>query len=66
MFSVTQRVRSITQPNKGYIPSEKFEEEQFFDCHSLFDVPSAVRSMQGTAVDYLTRLMIGESKENAL
>ena len=55
----------IQQPTGGYIPTAMFEKEQLYDNEKILIVPAAVKAMQGTVVDYLTRLMLGNTKEKA-
>lgn len=62
MYSVTQRIKMIQQPRGGYIPLSIFDEIQFWDEKEIFEVTSGVKAIQGMAVDYLTRLMLGQSK----
>lgn len=65
MYSVTQRIRMVQQPKGGYLPPKNFDEIQFWDEEEIFEVTSGVKTIQGMAVDYLTRFMLGESKEQA-
>lgn len=65
MFSVTQRIQNIKQPNNGYIPRDQFAEETIYDGVHILPIDSAVKTIQGLAVDYLTRMMIGCPKREA-
>lgn len=64
-YSVTQRIRMVQQPKGGYLPPKYFNEIQFWDAEEILEVTSGVKSIQGMAVDYLTRFMLGQSKEQA-
>ena len=65
MFSVTNRIKNISQPRLGYLPIKKLQKMNFFDKYTINEVGSAYKSIQGMAVDYLTRFMNGESKNAA-
>lgn len=65
MYSVTQRIKMIQQPKGGYIPVGLFDEVQFWDEEQICEVTSGVKAIQGMAVDYLTRFLLGQPKENA-
>ena len=65
MFSVTNRIKNISQPRLGYLPIKKLQKMNFFDKYTINEVDSAYKSIQGMAVDYLTRFMNGESKNAA-
>ena len=65
MYSVTQRIKMIQQPRGGYIPLSIFDEIQFWDDKEISEVSSGVKAIQGMAVDYLTRFLLGQAKEAA-
>ena len=65
MFSVTQRIKMVKQPLKGFIPPDTFIEKQLVDNANLAEVNASVKSIQGMAVDYLTRYIMGCPKEEA-
>lgn len=65
LFSVTNRIKNISQPRLGYLPIKKLQKMNFFDKYTINEVDSAYKSIQGMAVDYLTRFMNGESKNAA-
>ena len=66
MFSVTQRIKTITQPRDGYIKVRDLEIMEFTDRKTIyFEVSSKYKAIQGMAVDYLTRFLSGASKEKA-
>lgn len=63
MFSVTERIRQVNQPRGGYVPLKKFIEKNYIDDKIVQDLDLSVyESIQGMAVDYLTRLMLGIPK----
>lgn len=59
MFSVTNRIKIIRQPNGGYISPHELKETEYFDKQKINKVASLYKSIQGTAVDSLTRFMNG-------
>ena len=65
MYSVTQRIKMIQQPKGGYVKTSLFQEVCFEDGEEIVEIPSGMKPIQGMVVDYLTRFMIGESKEKA-
>lgn len=65
MASVTHRTSVVKQPRKGYLPTSCFSENYLFDGNDIYEVESGVKSIQGLAVDYLTRFMLGFQKEDA-
>ena len=58
MLSVTQRIHSIKQPYKGYLPVSSFGEEFYNDARTLNPQENIHGSFVGLAVDYLTRFQI--------
>lgn len=65
LLSVTQRVKSVSQPINGYVPKSLFEVEKYNDGNSVKEVNVALTSIQGLVVDYLTRFMLFDNKEKA-
>lgn len=65
MFSVTERINQISQPHGGYINPSLFKVTRFIDDNQTCDIPPNYKHIQGLAVDYLTRFMAGDLKENA-
>lgn len=66
VYSVTKRVRSVKQPKGGYIDPEIFEK----DCmgaglEELNDEENISPSLMHSTLTDLTRVMLGESVENA-
>ena len=65
MFSVTERINQISQPHGGYINPSLFKVNHLFDSNQVCDISPNYKHIQGLAVDYLTRFMAGDLKENA-
>lgn len=65
MASVTQRVKEVKQPQGGYLPMKSFAKEHFDDGIVLNENENIHSSLVGIAVDYLTRLMLGDSADKA-
>ena len=65
MSTVTARSRSVSQPRGGYIPINSFTKIVLYDEKVLHDAENIHSSLVGTAVDYLTRFMLGFSPEKA-
>lgn len=63
--SVTHRVKSIKQPYGGYLPRKMFKHVQLEDDHELNPEENITGSKMGMVVDYLTRLMMGATAEEA-
>ncbi len=62
MLSVTQMTKRITQPKGGYLPIKAFQVHTYDDGVEVDDTSPeyfAFASIQGMAVDYLTRYMSG-------
>ena len=57
MFSVTSRIKSISQPRGGYVPNKLFLEKHYSDNKHVL-LLGAYSSIQGMAVDYLTRFIM--------
>ncbi|MCI6017881.1 MAG: hypothetical protein MRZ59_03400 [Clostridiales bacterium] len=58
MLSVTQRIKSVSQPHNGYVPKSLFDIVTFDDGLDISDVKPALSSIQGMVVDYLTRFIL--------
>lgn len=65
MSSVTKRISEIKQPRGGYIKPSQFEVKTLNDGNMLFENENIHASIEGMAVDYLTRLSMGASVEEA-
>ena len=65
MLSVTARAKSVTQPRGGYLPLSQFTEQVYDDDLAVIEIEPAFASMQGTAVDYLSRFLCGFPTEKA-
>lgn len=63
MSSVTGRINNIEQPYGGYLPIKDFNVIDIPTDDVLKDEENIHPSLVGLAVDYLTRLMMGTSKE---
>ena len=65
MLSVTQRINTVEQPRGGYVKKDLFTVTRYEDYYEIEDVKTALSSIQGLAVDYLTRFQISGDKEKA-
>ena len=65
MSSVTGRINSFKQPRGGFIKPSQFEVVVLKDSTVLNEEENISASIVGTAVDYLTRLVIGTNKDKA-
>ena len=65
MYSVTRRIASVKQPYGGYIKRTDFKETQLKDIYKLHPKENIVPSLVGTAVDYMTRFIMGTPVEMA-
>ena len=59
MYSVTQRIKAIKQPRGGYIKPKDFSSLQLDDGIELRPNENVSAILVGSAVDYLTRYMMG-------
>ena len=59
MSSVTQRIKEIKQPRGGYIKPSQFKLQKIDDEKILNEQENVHASVIGTAVDYLTRFVMG-------
>ncbi len=60
MSSVTARVKQIKQPRGGYVKLSEFAKHEFEDKWTLNENENIHASLIGMAVDYMSRLLIGE------
>lgn len=65
MSSVTGRINSFKQPRGGFIKPSQFEVVVLKDSAVLNEEENISASLVGTAVDYLTRLVLGTDKDKA-
>lgn len=65
MVSVTKRIKAIKQPYGGYLPIKDFNHIQLKIEDELHSEESISPGLIGTAVDYLTRFMLGDPVEEA-
>lgn len=65
MLSVTNRIKEIKQPRGGYVNPRKFREVILNDEKNLNDEENVHASIIGMAVDYLSRIIMGDTKEEA-
>ncbi|MBR6479005.1 MAG: hypothetical protein IKT04_00685, partial [Clostridia bacterium] len=65
MLSVTKRVKMVSQPKGGYVPKSLVKVEHYIDNNQIKDVNVTLSSIQGLAVDYLTRFMLFGDKTKA-
>lgn len=65
MSSVTNRIKEIKQPRGGYVNPRKFREVILNDEKNLNDEENVHASIIGMAVDYLSRIIMGDTKEEA-
>lgn len=63
--SVTNRIKEITQPKGGYLNPNKFVVTQLKSINFLFEEENIMPSIVGMVVDYLTRFMLNNKKEEA-
>lgn len=65
MISVTGRIETVSQPHGGYVPKSLFEVKSYDDYNEISDINITLSSIQGMAVDYLTRYIISKNKLQA-
>ena len=65
MLSVTSRIKTIAQPKGGYVPCSIFNIHTYEDYYEILETRSDLLSIQGLAVDYLTRYMLTNDKMSA-
>ncbi len=64
MASVTGRIKKTPKPGQ-YVPRSLFEVETYKDGNEVKYVGKELSSIQGLAVDYLTRYMLTGDKKKA-
>ncbi len=65
MYSVTKRIGIINQPHGGYLNKKNLTSIQLQDTIPLNDNENIRASLVGLAVDYMTKFMMGTTKEKA-
>lgn len=65
MYSVTQRIKAIKQPRGGYIKPKEFLPRALDDGIELNPNENVSAILVGSAVDYLTRYMMGAPAQEA-
>jgi hypothetical protein len=65
MATVTQRIKAISQPYRGYLPVKSFTVTQLTDAQELQLKENIHPSLVGMAVDYLTRFKLGSTPEKS-
>ncbi len=65
MLSVTGRIETVSQPNGGYVPKSLFRTKSYDDYNEIHEINITLSSIQGMAVDYLTRFIISNNKLKA-
>lgn len=65
MTTVTRRIKEIKQPRGGYIKPSSFDAIELIDNKVLNGIENIPANIVGTAVDYLTRFMVGNNLEDA-
>ena len=63
--SVTSRIKEVKQPRGGYVKLSDFETIALSDGKELNADENIHATLIGMAVDYLTRIELGEEKESA-
>ena len=64
-YTVTQRIRAIQQPARGYIPVFALSVKQYRDNFSLNIKENIPANYVGLAVDYLTRFRVTGNLQEA-
>ena len=65
MPSVTNRIKEIKQPRGGYVNPNEFKEIELKDEDNLNNEENIHANIIGMAVDYLSRINMGDIKEEA-
>lgn len=65
MSSVTNRIKEIKQPRGGYVNPGEFNEIELNDKYKLNNEENISAGIIGMAVDYLSRINMGDTKEEA-
>ena len=63
-LSVTQRIKTVTQPKNGYVPLANLQVHEYEDFRQTKESMSAYKTISGVACDYLTRMYFS-TKVNA-
>lgn len=66
MASVTQRIKQIKQPYGGYLKPAMFKTIKLTSADTLFPEENINAGIVGMAVDYLTRFILTNNKEEHL
>ncbi len=64
-YSVTGRIEHVTQPYGGFLPIASMEKNICQDGFTLREGEQLNSGLAGLAVDYLTRMQLGDNKETA-
>ena len=65
MFSVSQRAKAYKQPRGGFVNPKSFEESEIFKFEELYEEENISPSIVGTVVDYMTRYLLSDDKNEA-
>ena len=65
MYTVSLRAKTYKQPRGGFISPKSFEEYEIFEFEKLYDEENISPSIVGTVVDYMTRFILNDNKEEA-
>lgn len=65
MYSVSQRAKNYKQPRGGFVNPKSFEEFEIFKFEELYEEENISPSIVGTVVDYMTRFLLFNDKNEA-
>ena len=65
MYSVSQRAKTYKQPRGGFVNPKSFEEFEIFKFEELYEEENISPSIVGTVVDYMTRFLLFNDKNEA-
>lgn len=65
MTTVTGRVKEVKQPHGGYLPIQQMTVTKYDDGVMLHPYENTAPQLVGLAVDYLTRVMLGDNPAKA-
>ena len=65
MYSVSQRAKTYKQPRGGFVNPKSFEEFEVFKFEELYEEENISPSIVGTVVDYMTRFLLFNDKNEA-
>ena len=65
MYSVSQRAKTYKQPRGGFVNPKSFEEFEIFKFEELYEEENISPSIVGTVVDYMTRYLLSDDKNEA-